>query len=447
MQVFSSTWGWAHGKTVVTLTVINRLIREEFSAAKALVIAPKRVAEDTWSTEAAKWDHLRGLRVAKVLGTEKQRVAALESQADVYCINRENVVWLTEYLGKQWDFDILVIDERSSFKSSKSKRWRALKRVAATCDYVFGLTGTPAPNGYIDLWPEVYLLDRGSRLGRTLGEYRNTFFSPGAHKGHIVYEWRLKHGAKDRIDHLLSDLCLSMSKEDWIDLPERTYNEVPVRMDAKARKLYDQFQRDRIIPLLDGKLSSMDADYDTAVLADQAATLTGKLLQMANGAVYDDGGQVFHIHDAKLDALEEIVEACHGAPLLVFYSYKHDLDRIRARFPQAQQIDGSDSIAAWNAGEIPMLLCHPASAGHGLNLQHGGHIIVWFGLPWSLELYQQANDRLHRMGQEHPVIVHHIICKDTMDERVLAALQQKDMTQKALLDALKNYLKETKTNV
>jgi SNF2 family DNA or RNA helicase len=251
VQVFSSTWGWAHGKTVVTLTVINRLIREEFSAAKALVIAPKRVAEDTWSTEAAKWDHLSGLRIAKVLGTEKQRIAALSSRADVYVINRENVVWLIEYLGSKWDFDILVIDELSSFKSSKAKRWRALRRVAATCDYVYGLTGTPAPNGYIDLWPEVYLLDRGSRLGRTLGEFRNTFFSPGAHKGHIVYEWRLKHGAKERIDHLLSDLCLSMSKEDWIDLPERTYNTIPVRMDAKARKLYNQFQSVRILPLLD----------------------------------------------------------------------------------------------------------------------------------------------------------------------------------------------------
>lgn len=436
------------GKTVVTLTVINRLIREEFSATKALVIAPKRVAEDTWSTEAAKWDHLSGLRIAKVLGTEKQRIAALSSRADVYVINRENVVWLIEYLSSKWDFDILVIDELSSFKSSKAKRWRALRRVAATCDYVYGLTGTPAPNGYIDLWPEVYLLDRGSRLGRTLGEYRNTFFSPGAHKGHIVYEWRLKHGAKDRIDHLLSDLCLSMSKEDWIDLPERTYNTIPVRMDAKAQKLYNQFQNVRILPLLDGELSELDEDYDSVVLADQAAALTNKLLQMANGAVYDDQGDVFHIHDAKLDALEEIVEACHGAPLLVFYSYKHDLARIMERFPQAKTLfDTDEMIAAWNRGEIPMLLCHPASAGHGLNLQFGGHIIVWFGLPWSLELYQQANDRLHRMGQEQGVIVHHIICKDTMDERVLAALQRKDVTQKALLDALKNYLKETKTNV
>lgn len=431
------------GKTVVTLTVINRLIREEFSAAKALVIAPKRVAEDTWSTEAAKWDHLRGLRVAKVLGTAKQRIAALQSPADVYVINRENVVWLIEYLAGSWDFDILVIDELSSFKSSKAKRWRALKRVAATCDYVYGLTGTPAANGYMDLWPEVYLLDRGARLGRTLGAFRSAFFSPGAHKGYVVYEWRLKPGAKDRIDHLLSDLCLSMSKEDWIDMPERTFNNVYVRMDAKARKLYDQFHRDRIIPLLDGEVQSIKDDYDSAVLADQAAALTNKLLQMANGAVYDDQGDVFHIHDAKLDALEEIVEACHGAPLLVFYTYKHDLARICERFPDAKTLfDSNEMIAAWNRGEIPMLLCHPASAGHGLNLQYGGHIIVWFGLPWSLELYQQANDRLHRMGQEHGVIVHHIVCRDTMDEKVLAALQRKDLTQRALLDALKQYITE-----
>ena len=428
------------GKTVVTLTVVNRLIREEFAASKALVIAPKRVAEDTWSTEAAKWDHLSGLRVAKILGTEKQRLSALSSRADLYVINRENVVWLVDTVGKNWDFDILIIDELSSFKSSKSKRWRALKRVAATCDYVYGLTGTPAANGYLDLWPETYLLDRGERLGRTLGAFRNMFFTAGSRNGHVIYEWKLKPGAKDRIDHMLADLCLSMSKEDWIDMPPRTFNNVWVRMSPSARKLYDQFQKDRILPLLKGEVSSLDADYDSAVLADQAATLTGKLLQMANGAVYDEAKAVFRIHDAKLDALEEIREASHGEPLLVFYTYRHDLSRIRERFPDAETLDGADSIRRWNAGEIPLLLCHPASAGHGLNLQQGGHIAVWFGLPWSLELYQQANDRLHRMGQEHPVIIHHIVCRDTMDERVLAALQRKDVTQRALLEALKQYL-------
>lgn len=438
------------GKTAVTLTVLNRLMYEEFSLNRALVIAPKRVAEDTWSREAEKWDHLSGLRVVKVLGTAKQRTAALAQDGDVYVINRENVVWLVETLGARWPFDGIVIDELSSFKSSRSKRWRALRRVIGAANYVYGLTGTPAPNGYIDLWPEMYLLDRGQRLGRTLGEFRNTYFNPGAHKGHIVYEWRLKPGAKARIDAKLSDLCLSMSKEDWLDLPERTYNTVPVTLSPSARKLYEQFQKEKILPLLRGhdglRLAENGADdYDSAVLGDMAATVSGKLLQMANGAVYDENGEVFHIHDAKLDALEEIADTNPGQPLLVFYTYKHDLDRIQARFPNAEKIKGSETIGDWNAGKIPMLLCHPASAGHGLNLQAGGHIIVWFGLPWSLELYQQANDRLHRMGQKQGVIIHHIVALETLDERVMSVLAGRESTQRGLLDALKAYVEENVT--
>lgn len=438
------------GKTAVTLTVLNRLMYEEFSLNRALVIAPKRVAEDTWSREAEKWDHLSCLRVVKVLGTAKQRTAALAQDGDVYVINRENVVWLVETLGARWPFDGIVIDELSSFKSSRSKRWRALRRVIGAAKYVYGLTGTPAPNGYIDLWPEMYLLDRGQRLGRTLGEFRNTYFNPGAHKGHIVYEWRLKPGAKARIDAKLSDLCLSMSKEDWLDLPERTYNTVPVMMSPSARKLYEQFQKEKILPLLRGRdglrLAENGADdYDSAVLGDMAATVSGKLLQMANGAVYDENGEVFHIHDAKLDALEEIADTNPGQPLLVFYTYKHDLDRIQARFPSAEKIKSSETISDWNAGKIPMLLCHPASAGHGLNLQAGGHIIVWFGLPWSLELYQQANDRLHRMGQKQGVIIHHIVARGTLDERVMSVLAGRESTQRGLLDALKAYVEENVT--
>ena len=438
------------GKTVVTLTVLNRLMYEEFSLNRALVIAPKRVAEDTWSREAEKWDHLSGLRVVKVLGTAKQRTAALAQDGDVYVINRENVVWLVETLGARWPFDGIVIDELSSFKSSRSKRWRALRRVIGAANYVYGLTGTPAPNGYIDLWPEMYLLDRGQRLGRTLGEFRNTYFNPGAHKGHIVYEWRLKPGAKARIDAKLSDLCLSMSKEDWLDLPERTYNTVPVALSPSARKLYEQFQKEKILPLLRGRdglrLAGAGAeDYDSAVIGDMAATVSGKLLQMANGAVYDENGEVFHIHDAKLDALEEIADTNPGQQLLVFYTYKHDLDRIQARFPNAEKIKGSETISDWNTGKIPMLLCHPASAGHGLNLQAGGHIIVWFGLPWSLELYQQANDRLHRMGQKQGVIIHHIVALGTLDERVMSVLAGRESTQRGLLVALKAYVEENVT--
>ena len=425
--------------------MLNRLKYEEFAIRKALVIAPKRVAEDTWSREQAKWEHLKHLKVVKVMGTKDKRLAALKEQADIYIINRENVEWLVETLGTRWRFDAVVIDELSSFKSAKSKRWKALRKVIFGSRYVYGLTGTPASNGYLDLWPEMYLLDHGERLGKTLGAYRSTYFNPGAHKGHVVFEWRLKPGARERIDARLSDICLSMSKEDWLDLPERTYNTIPVQLDSKARKLYDQFKRDKILPLVHEheKLAvAQGIDYDTAVVGDMAAQVSGKLLQMANGAVYDDDGEVFHIHDAKLDMLAEIADTSVGQPILVFYNYKHDLKRLQERFPDAVKMGGEDVISAWNRGEIPMLLCQPASAGHGLNLQDGGHIIVWFGLTWSLELYQQANDRLHRMGQRSAVIVHHLVAEDTIDEKVMAALTAKDATQKGLLDALKQYLQE-----
>lgn len=429
------------GKTVITLTRLSELF-EDFAIEKALVIAPKRVAEDTWTREAAKWDHLTGLRVVPVLGDQKHRLAALAAPGDIYVINRENVQWLVETFGKRWDFDAIIIDELSSFKSPKAKRWRCLKRVAKLAKIVWGLTGTPAGNGYIDLWPEMFLIDGGDRLGHTLGEFRTKWFSPGAHKGNIVYEWRLKPGAKEDIDRRLSDICLSMSKEDWLTLPPVVHNTVTVRMDAKERKLYDQLRRDCVLPLLGGELADMK-NFDQAIVGGTAATLSGKLLQMANGAVYDEDGGVVHIHDRKLDALADIAEEAHGQSLLVFYSYRHDIDRIRERFPQAVEIGGSETITAWNAGEIPMLLCHPASAGHGLNLQQGGHIIVWFGLPWSLELYQQANARLNRMGQGQSVIVHHVVCEGTLDEKVLSALTEKDAVQKGLLDALKGYAYDT----
>ena len=412
---------------------------DDFAVDKVLVIAPLRVAQDTWSRESEKWDHLSGLTVSRVLGTAAQRKAALDSRADVYVINRENVQWLVEYLGTRWPFDMVVIDELSSFKSSGSKRWRCLKRVIKLSHYVVGLTGTPAPNGYIDLWPEIFLLDGGERLGRTLGAFRARYFNPGAHKGHIVYEWKLKPGAKNTIDRTLSDLCLSMSKEDWLMLPPVIYNTVTVHMSPDERKTYDNLRDTQVLPLLAGELSDM-RDFDSAVVGTTAATLSGKLLQLANGAAYDDHGSVFHVHDRKLDALEDIRAEAQGQTLLVFYSYKHDLDRIQARFPDAVKMEGSETIDKWNKGEIPMLLCHPASAGHGLNLQSGGHIIVWFGLPWSLELYQQANARLHRMGQGESVIIHHILCENTLDYEVMNALQNKDATQKSLLEALKGYL-------
>lgn len=428
------------------LTHINRLIYEEFAIRNALVIAPKRVAEDTWSREQQKWDHLKHLRVAKIMGTPKQRLDALNTDADVYVINRENVPWLVEQTESHFPFDLVCIDELSSFKSAKAKRWKALRKVIFTCEYVYGLTGTPAPNGYLDLWPQIYLLDHGERLERTITAYRTHYFYPAAHNGHVVYRWALVEGAKKRIDGLLKSLCLSMSKEDWLQMPEIMYNTVPVAMDRKARALYDQFKEDKILPLVkkEDSLSAghIDDDYTSAIVGSMAATVTNKLLQMANGAVYDDEGQVFHIHDAKIEALQEIIDSTQGQSVLVFYTYRHDCDRLLKALPQAVKLDGTDTIQAWNNGDIPVMLAQPASAGHGLNLQAGGHIIVWFGLPWSLELYQQANNRLHRMGQDHTVIVHHLVCVNSLDERVMQALTTKDATQASLLSALKQYLKE-----
>ena len=428
------------GKTVITLTYVKELL-DDFAVNRVLVIAPKRVAEDTWTREKDKWDHLSDLRVAKVLGSAKQREAALNFLADVYVINRENVQWLVEKCGGEWDFDMVVIDELSSFKSSQAKRWRALRRVIKLSPYVIGLTGTPAPNGYEDLWPEIFLIDSGASLGRTKSGYLNTYFYPGARKGHIVYEWKLKHGSKERIDGLLRGFCLSMSKEDWLQLPPVFYNEVRVRLSDAERREYERFSHDHVFPLLEGKASTLE-DMDSAVVGETAAVVSNKLLQMSNGAVYDDQGGVFRLHDRKLDALEEIVEASQGQPILVYYTYKHDAQRIQERFPEAKLLGGSEDITEWNEGNIPLLLCHPASAGHGLNLQQGGHIMVWFGLPWSLELLQQAEARLHRQGQEQSVIIHRIICEDTLDEKVLAVLTRKDATQRAMLKALKEYVEE-----
>lgn len=429
------------GKTVVTMTVIKEYLFDLFRLDRVLVIAPKKVAEDTWTREAAKWDHLNDLRISTVLGTEKQRRKAMATPADLYVINRENVQWLIENYGDKWPFDGLVIDELSSFKSTKAKRWRLLKRVAPLCRIVWGLTGTPASNGYEDLFAEMYIIDGGKHLGRTLTSYRDKYFKPGARKGHIVYEWLLKPGAKERIDTELAEFCLSMKAVDWIELPARI--DVPhyVHMSPGERKLYDKLKQERVIPLLEGKMTESFDDADHAILGDTAAALTGKLLQMANGAVYDDEGNWVHIHDSKLDALAEIIEAAGEDPILVYYNYKHDLERIKARFPEAQTLDTADDIRAWNDGEIPLLLCHPASVAYGLNMQEGGHIIVWFGPTWSLELYQQANARLLRQGQTDTVFIHHILTEGTLDQKVMTALDKKDAVQESLLNALKDYLR------
>ena len=421
---------------------------DDFTVKKALVIAPKNVAQNVWAQECRKWEHTQDIRCALVMGTAAQRLQALSSDADLYIINRENVVWLVDALQNDLPFDMVIIDELSSFKSTKAKRWKAIKKLIQSVPYVIGLTGTPAPNSYLDLWPQVYLLDGGARLGRTVSDYRYRYFKPGAHKGHVVYEWIMRLGAQDAINRKLKDLCLSMSAEDWLDLPDTIYNTIPVSMDAAAEKRYKRFERTKVMALLqeatgfrelDVRNPEQLAQMTSAIRGDTAAAIAGKLLQMAGGAVYDDDGQVVPIHEAKLDALSELLEANEGENVLCFYNYQHEKQRILERFPQAVAFSGTE-VEAWNDGRIPLLLCHPASTGHGLNLQSGGHITVWYGLNWSLELYQQANARLSRPGQTHSVVIHHLVCRGTIDERVMAALQKKNEGQEALLKALKDYL-------
>ena len=418
------------GKTVCTLTAVKELL-DCFEVSKVLIVATKRVALSTWTDEAAKWEHLHDLRLSRVLGSERERRSALSRDADIYIINRENVVWLTEYLGSDWPFDMMVIDELSSFKSSSAKRFRALRRFRPMVRRVVGLTGTPASNGYMDLWAEMYLLDQGERLGKTITGYRSQYFRPGRQNGYVVYDWKLLPGADKVIQSRISDICLSMSAEDYLELPELLVNDVRVPLPEKAMKAYKKMERDKVLEVLDQEISAF-----------QAATLMGKLLQMANGAVYDDNGGVTELHKAKLDALGELLESAQGQPVLCFYSYKHDLERIREAFKsyEPRTLDSEKDIRDWNEGRIRLLLAHPASAGHGLNLQAGGHILVWFGLPWSLELYQQANARLHRQGQTERVIVHRILAEGTADDIVREKLERKGLTQDELLEKLKGRL-------
>lgn len=394
------------------------------------MIAPKRVAENTWSRESEKWEHLRHLRVVKVMGPENQRLAALENQADIYVINRENVVWLVELMQKWpggWPFPVVVIDELSSFKSAQAKRWKALRRVRGRIRRIVGLTGTPRPNGLEDLWPEMYLLDQGERLGRTLGAFRARYLVPEKTNGHVVYSYRPREGAADEVYSKIGDVCMSIRKEDVLSLPGQTYEDIVLNPPPDLLKRYKQFERDRVLECLDA---------DGEIIAGSAAALTNKLLQMANGAIYDTDGSVHQIHDIKLDALEEMIEAAGGDPVLVLYAYQHDADRIRQRIA-CRALDKPEDIDAWNRGEIPVALAHPASIGHGLNLQDGGHIIIWFGLTWSLELYQQANERLNRPGQKNVCHVYHLILQGTHDERVIKALQDKDKGQAAAIEALR----------
>lgn len=412
------------GKTVITLTALWQLALDSFDVSRVLIIAPKRVAEDTWPKELAKWEHLTDLTFSLVLGSAAERKAALQRKAFLYIINRENVAWLVK--NHYWDFDMVVIDELSSFKSNKAERFKAMKKVRPMVTRIVGLTGTPAPNTLLDLWPQMYLMDMGQRLGRFIGGFRDRFFLPDKRNREIIYSYKPREGAEDAIYALISDICISMKAADYLDMPERIDNRIEISMSPKERKLYDDFQKDMV-------LSIGDEELDAA----NAAALSNKLLQMANGAVYGEDKKVIPIHDRKLDALEDLVEAANGKPLLVVYWYKHDLQRIKARFKNARCIDTAKDIDDWNAGKIPLALIHPASAGHGLNLQDGGCTIVWFGLTWSLELYQQLNARLWRQGQKHTVVIHHIVTKGTHDEDVMRALENKDTRQSALIEAVR----------
>lgn len=422
------------GKTVSTLTAIDTLMNDYFDVTKVLVIAPKRVAEDTWSREIEKWEHLHHLTVSKVLGDVKTRRRALQKKADIYVINRENVEWLVEETGKHWDFDMLVIDELSSFKNPQAKRFKALRKIRPRIKRVVGLTGTPAPNGLLDLWSQMYLMDCGERLEKTVTAYRRKYFNEMNRGNFKAYE--LREEAENQIYEQIKDISLSMKAKDYLKaLPDAVYNVVTVDIADKERALYKQLEKEYILEFSEGD-----------VVASTAAVLSNKLLQLSSGAVYNDNDGVQLVHDAKLDALDEIVESAQGQPILVFYNYQHDVARIKKRFKQAQELGGSESIERWNNGDIPILLAHPASAGHGLNMQDGGHIIVWFGINWSLELYMQANARLHRQGQKETVIIHHLVLRDSIDERVMEVLQGKEQQQEALMEAVKARMEEVYGN-
>jgi len=409
------------GKTAATLMAVDQLMQAG-SITKTLVVAPKRVTELVWHTEAAKWDQLAHLRVQKVVGSLNQRIAALAQPADVYVINRENFVWLTEHLGANWRFDCVVVDENRGFKDRSSRSWQALKRLRDSIKRLYILTGTPTPNGLMELWPQISILDRGQRLGRSLTFYRNEYFVPEKRNGPVVYSWRLKPGAEQAIHDAVADVMLALDGDQ--QLPDRIDNIVPVHFDmARYRELAND--------MISGD-----------VVALSAGVLAGKLGQIANGAVYNVDGVVETVHDAKLDALEEIVE--QGEPVLCLTAYRHDQARILQRFPNAKVFDGAQSLAAWQRGEIELLLMHPASGGHGVDgLQLGGNVVVWFGLPFSLDLYEQANARLHRSGQQNNVVVHHLVSQGTIDERIMRVLASKGDMQQALLDAVNELKGET----
>lgn len=413
------------GKSVITLTSIKELLYNSFDVSKVLVIAPLRVARDTWPAEIEKWDHIKALTYSVVIGTEKERTAALSKKADIYLINRENVDWLINKSGVPFDFDMVVIDELSSFKSASAKRFKSLLKVRSKIKRIVGLTGTPSSNGLMDLWAEFRILDMGERLGRYISSYRMNYFVPDKRNQQMIFSYKPKAGAEEAIYKRISDITISMKSADFLEMPECVINEVEVKLSEKEWSVYDELRQEKVVSLGEEEID-----------AANAAALSGKLLQMANGAIYNENKEVFHIHDRKLDALEDLIEGTNGKPVLLAYWYNHDLERIKKRF-DVREIKSSKDISDWNSGKIPLAVIHPASAGHGLNLQSGGSTLVWFGLTWSLELYQQTNARLWRQGQKSTVVIHHIIAKDTIDEDVMKALQIKEKTQTDLINAVK----------
>ncbi|MDV5977104.1 DEAD/DEAH box helicase [Streptococcus canis] len=417
------------GKSVISLSAINELMLDYFDVSRTLVIAPLRVAISTWPDEIKKWDHLKYLSYSVVTGSEKERLDALKKPAHIYVINRENVDWLITKSGFKWFFDMVVIDELSSFKSYQAKRFKSLLKARPKVKRIVGLTGTPSSNGLMDLWAEFRLLDMGERLGRYITHYRQRFFIPDKRNQQMIFSYKPKDGAEKEIYQLISDITISMKSKDFLKMPECIMNEVVVSLSEKEQKLYDSLKKDMVLSVGDDEIDAINA-----------AALSSKLLQMASGAVYNDDKESIHIHDRKLDALEDLIEGANGKPVLVAYWFKHDLERIKERF-DVREIKTSKDITDWNNGKISAAVIHPASAGHGLNLQLGGSTLIWFSLTWSLELYQQTNARLYRQGQKDTVVIHHIVSKGTIDEDVMKALNAKEKIQDALIDSVKARLK------
>ncbi|GLB30981.1 DEAD/DEAH box helicase [Lacrimispora amygdalina] len=427
------------GKTVTTLTAIKDLKYNRFQVRKVLVIAPKKVAEGTWTKEKDKWDHTKMLRVSPVLGSLSKRIRALNTPADIYIINRENVVWLVDYYRNAWPFDMVVVDESSSFKSHTAKRFKALASMGGHIDRLVELTGTPSPNGLNDLWSQVFLLDGGERLGKKYTQFRERYFDPGDRGNNVIYNYKVKPGSEGSILEKISDICISMKSEDYLQLPDVTYNQIPVILDPKSSKAYYDLEAKMVLAL-------PEAEEEISVTS--AAALSNKLLQLANGALYDEDHNVHEIHNCKIEAFMELIESLQGKPALVFYNYQHDRDRILKALKDSglrvRELKTTQDEDDWNNREIDILLTHPASSAYGLNLQQGGNHVIWFGLNWNYELYTQANKRLHRQGQTEKVIIHHLVCSGTRDEDVMQALERKDDVQNWVMESLKARIRRIK---